>query len=142
MTSPADENASEPAYRGPLGLMPVPYSRGIFNFHWFNFFNAICFQIILGAPIVLLAKELGANSITLGIIESFTPLMTMLQLPANGSASASASGSTVVATPTHRNGKSSSLCWHTGATGGKRRKTKRRTLRKRRSTRRNHKHRR
>jgi len=69
-------------HRGLMGLMPVPYARGIFNFHWFNFFNAICFQIILGAPIVLLAKELGANSITLGIIESFTPLMTMLQLPA------------------------------------------------------------
>lgn len=82
MTGPRDENVGEPGYRGPLGLMPVPYSRGIFNFHWFNFFNAICFQIILGAPIVLLAKELGANSITLGIIESFTPLMTMLQLPA------------------------------------------------------------
>ena len=82
MTGPADENVGKPGYRGLLGLMPVPYSRGIFNFHWFNFFNAICFQIILGAPIVLLAKELGANSITLGIIESFTPLMTMLQLPA------------------------------------------------------------
>ncbi|MCE9587618.1 MAG: MFS transporter [Verrucomicrobia bacterium] len=36
----------------------------------------------MGAPIVLLAKDLGANSITLGIIASFTPLMTMLQLPA------------------------------------------------------------
>jgi hypothetical protein len=60
-----------------------------------------------------------------------------LAISANGSASAT----TVVATPTHMNGKSSSLCWHTGATGGKRRKTKRRTLRKRRTTRRNHKHR-
>lgn len=74
----------EPAkeYLGPLGLFPVPYSKGVFNFHWFNFFNAICFQIILGAPIVLLAKDLGASSTILGIIAAFTPLMTMLQLPA------------------------------------------------------------
>lgn len=69
-------------YGGPWGILPVPYSRGIFNFHWFQFYNAICFQIILGAPIVLLAKDLGANSVTLGVIAAFTPLMTTLQLPA------------------------------------------------------------
>ena len=69
-------------YEGPWGAFPVPYSKGIFNFHWFNFYNAICFQIIIGAPVVLLAKNLGANSVTLGIIAAFTPLMTVLQLPA------------------------------------------------------------
>ena len=69
-------------YPGPLGLIPVPYSAGVFNFHWFNFYNAICFQIIIGTPTVLLAKDLGASSVTLGIIASFTPLMTVLQLPA------------------------------------------------------------
>ena len=73
---------SGPEYPGPLGLFPVPYSKGVFNFHWFNFFNAICFQIILGAPTVLLAKDLGASSIILGVIAAFTPLMTTLQLPA------------------------------------------------------------
>ena len=67
---------------GPGGLFPVPYSHGVFYFHWFNFYNAICFQIILGAPTVLLAKDLGANSTVLGIIAAFTPLMTTLQLPA------------------------------------------------------------
>ncbi|MEI6322036.1 MAG: MFS transporter [bacterium] len=76
------DKESEEEYQGPLGLFPVPYSRGVFNFHWFNFFNAICFQIILGAPTVLLAKELGASSTILGIIAAFTPLMTTLQLPA------------------------------------------------------------
>jgi MFS family permease len=69
-------------YRGPWGLFPVPYAKGVFGFHWFNFYNAICFQIILGAPTVLLAKDLGANSTILGIIAAFTPLMTTLQLPA------------------------------------------------------------
>lgn len=80
--SPAPSKASGPEYAGPFGLFPVPYSQGIFNFHWFNFYNAICFQIILGAPIVLLAKDLGASSVMLGVIASFTPLMTVLQLPA------------------------------------------------------------
>jgi len=72
----------EAEYRGPLSLFPVPYSQGVFNFHWFNFYNAVCFQIIIGAPTVLLAKDLGANSVVLGIIAAFTPLMTVLQLPA------------------------------------------------------------
>ena len=61
-------------YKGPFGLLPVPYSEGVFNFHWFNFYNAICFQIILGAPTVLLAKDLGANSTILGIIAGGGPL--------------------------------------------------------------------
>lgn len=69
-------------YGGPWGLLPVPYGKGVFGFHWFNFWNAICFQIILGAPTVLLAKDLGASSTILGIIAAFTPLMTTLQLPA------------------------------------------------------------
>jgi MFS family permease len=69
-------------YKGPLGLFEVPYTQETFGFHWFQFYNAICFQIILGAPIVLLAKDLGANSVILGVIASFTPLMTVLQLPA------------------------------------------------------------
>lgn len=76
------EPLSNQGYGGPLGLFPVPYSREVFGFHWFNFYNAICFQIIIGAPIVLLAKDLGANSVILGIIAAFTPLMTTLQLPA------------------------------------------------------------
>ena len=76
------EEASAGHYSGPMGCFPVPYSKGVFNLHWFNFYNAICFQIILGAPVVLLAKDLGANSVILGVIAAFTPLMTVLQLPA------------------------------------------------------------
>jgi Major Facilitator Superfamily len=78
----AEEPLENSGHEGPLGLFPVPYSREVFGFHWFNFYNAICFQIILGAPTVLLAKDLGASSTILGIIAAFTPLMTTLQLPA------------------------------------------------------------
>ncbi len=56
--------------------------RGSFNLHWFSLFNAISFQIMMGAPIIVYAKSLGATSTTLGIIAAFTPLMTVFQLPA------------------------------------------------------------
>ncbi len=58
------------------------YPRGSFNSHWFNLCNAIAFQIMMGAPIILYAKSLGASSTVLGIIAAFTPLMTVMQLPA------------------------------------------------------------
>jgi MFS family permease len=58
------------------------YPRGTVNAHWFNFFNAVAFQIMMGAPIILFAKSLGASSTVIGIIASFTPLMTIFQLPA------------------------------------------------------------
>ncbi len=61
--------------------MPT-YPRGAFNSHWFNLFNAIAFQVMMGAPIVLFAKSLGASSTVIGIIAAFTPLMTVMQLPA------------------------------------------------------------
>jgi len=68
--------------RAPIFPVSSPYPKGSFNAHWFNFFNALSFQIILGAPIILYAKSIGASSTMLGIIASLTPLMTVLQLPA------------------------------------------------------------
>jgi MFS family permease len=65
--------------RDPLKLQAPP---GTQNIHWFALLNALSFQIILGAPIILYAKEIGASSTVIGIIASFTPLMTVLQLPA------------------------------------------------------------
>ena len=62
--------------------MSGDYPRGSFNAHWFSLFNAVSFQIILGAPIIVYAKSVGASSTVLGIIASFTPLMTIFQLPA------------------------------------------------------------
>jgi MFS family permease len=56
--------------------------RGSFNLHWFSLFNAVSFQIMMGAPIIVYAKSLGASSTILGIIAAFTPLMTVFQLPA------------------------------------------------------------
>lgn len=65
-----------------MNLVPRQYPKGAFNAHWFSLCNAVSFQIILGAPIILYAKSIGASSTVLGIIASFTPLMTVFQLPA------------------------------------------------------------
>jgi hypothetical protein len=67
---------------GDGSLVKTALSRGSFNLHWFSLFNAISFQIMMGAPIIVYAKSLGASSTTLGIIAAFTPLMTVFQLPA------------------------------------------------------------
>jgi MFS family permease len=58
------------------------YPRGSFNTHWFSLFNAVSFQIMMGAPVIVYAKSLSASSTVLGVIAAFTPLMTVFQLPA------------------------------------------------------------
>ena len=60
--------------------MFLNYPVGVFNSHWFQFFNALSFQVMMGTPVILFAKSLGASSTILGIIAAFTPIMTMLQL--------------------------------------------------------------
>ncbi|HEY5706749.1 MAG TPA: MFS transporter [Terrimicrobiaceae bacterium] len=62
--------------------MKTVYPRSSFNVHWFSLFNAVSFQVMMGAPIIVYAKSLGASSTVLGIIAAFTPLMTVFQLPA------------------------------------------------------------
>lgn len=56
--------------------------EGLLAVNTFNFFNAVSFQIILGAPVVLYAKSLGATSFVLGVIAALTPVLTILQLVA------------------------------------------------------------
>lgn len=59
-----------------------PFPPGSLNFNGFSFFNAVSFQIVLGAPVILYAKSLGASSFILGTIAALTPLLTTLQLVA------------------------------------------------------------
>lgn len=58
------------------------FPPGTLNFNGFSFFNAVSFQIVLGAPVILYAKSLGASSLMLGTIAALTPLLTTLQLVA------------------------------------------------------------
>ena len=56
------------------------YPPGALNINGFSFFNAVSFQIVLGAPVILFAKSLGASSFLLGTIAALTPLLNILQL--------------------------------------------------------------
>jgi len=61
---------------------PPVLPPGALSINGFSFFNAVSFQIVLGAPVVLYAKSLGASSFILGVIAGFTPLLNVLQFPA------------------------------------------------------------
>lgn len=58
------------------------YPPGLVNAHWFNLFNAIGFQIVMGAPVIIYAQSLGASSTVLGLIAALAPLLVILQIPA------------------------------------------------------------
>jgi len=60
----------------------APLPPGIENAYTFFFFNSVCFQIVLGAPMVIFANNLGASATVVGILTSMTPLFAMLQMPA------------------------------------------------------------
>jgi MFS family permease len=57
---------------------------GLRNAYWFATFNALSFQIVLGSPMVLYAKALGASATVLGIIAGMMPLLVIFQIPAAG----------------------------------------------------------
>lgn len=55
---------------------------GIQNAFLFAGFNALSFQVVLGSPMVLYAKTLGASATVLGIIAGMMPLLVISQIPA------------------------------------------------------------
>ncbi len=55
--------------------------KSIGNAYGFQAFNTISWQICLGTPLILFARELGASSTTIGILSGLTPLLTVAQLP-------------------------------------------------------------
>ena len=52
----------------------------IHNAYWFQGFNAVSWQICLGGPMILFARELGAPAVVLGLLAGLSPLTSMLQL--------------------------------------------------------------
>jgi len=50
--------------------------------YWFSAFNALSFQVVLGGPMVLYAKTLGASATVLGVVAGMMPLLTISQIPA------------------------------------------------------------
>jgi MFS family permease len=58
------------------------FPPGLNNAFLFATFNALSFQIILGSPMVLYARSLGASATVLGIITGMMPLLVIFQIPA------------------------------------------------------------
>lgn len=58
------------------------FPPGLGNAFLFATFNAFSFQSILGGPMVLYAKTLGASATVLGIIAGMMPLLVIFQIPA------------------------------------------------------------
>ncbi|MEY2409531.1 MAG: hypothetical protein QOF48_2201, partial [Verrucomicrobiota bacterium] len=55
---------------------------GLNNAFFFATFNALSFQIIIGSPMVLYARTLGASATVLGLITGMMPLLVLFQIPA------------------------------------------------------------
>lgn len=56
--------------------------EGITQAYGFAAFNALSFQMVVGSPMILYAKSLGATATQLGLIAGMLPLMNVLQIPA------------------------------------------------------------
>jgi MFS family permease len=52
----------------------------IHNTYLFQAFNAVSWQICLGSPLILFARELGASAVVLGLLAGLAPLTSVLQL--------------------------------------------------------------
>lgn len=66
---------------------PIPaelprFPPGLGHAYLFSTFNALSFQIIVGSPMVLYAKDLGAGATILGLLAGMLPLLVLLQIPA------------------------------------------------------------
>jgi MFS family permease len=52
----------------------------IHNAYWFQAFNSVSWQIALGSPLILFARELGAPAVVLGLLSGMAALTSVLQL--------------------------------------------------------------
>lgn len=60
--------------------MPDQLPTKIHNAYWFQAFNAVSWQIVLGSPLILFARELGASAAVLGLLAGMAPLTSTIQL--------------------------------------------------------------
>src|SRR4051794_30302122 len=68
----------------PITNLPQASSfpKGLHNAFLFAAFNPLSFQIVLGSPMILYAKSLGASATIIGIIAGMMPLLVIFQIPA------------------------------------------------------------
>ncbi len=62
----------------PAPVMP----RGVTNAYLFQIFNSTSWSLIVGTPMLLFLKNLGASGTVLGLTVALLPLFSVLQIPA------------------------------------------------------------
>jgi MFS family permease len=62
---------------------PPSFPPGVGHIFGFVIFNALSFQMVLGSPMVLYAKSLGASATVLGLISGMMSLLVIFQIPAS-----------------------------------------------------------
>jgi MFS family permease len=62
----------------PASAMP----RGVTNAYFFQIFNSTSWSLIIGTPMLLFLKNMGASVTILGITVALLPLFSVLQIPA------------------------------------------------------------
>jgi MFS family permease len=58
------------------------FPPGLHHAYYFSALNALSYQIVLGSPMILYAKALGASATVLGVIAGMMPLLVIFQIPA------------------------------------------------------------
>lgn len=58
------------------------FPPGLGNVYLFALFNALSFPMMIGSPMVLYARSLGASATVLGIVVGMMPLLVIFQIPA------------------------------------------------------------
>ncbi len=71
VTDPATSSVEKPQF-----------PPGLHNAFLFAGFNALSFPLVIGNPMILYAKTLGASATVLGIIAGMMPLLVIFQIPA------------------------------------------------------------
>jgi MFS family permease len=72
--------AGDKPSEGGAGVEAFP--AGLRYAYLFAWFNALSYQVVLGSPMILYAKSLGASATVLGVIAGMMPLLVILQIPA------------------------------------------------------------
>lgn len=71
-------------HRSPMQPAPAheKFPPGLANAYLFALFNALSFPMMIGSPMVLYARSLGASATVLGIVVGMMPLLVIFQIPA------------------------------------------------------------
>jgi MFS family permease len=72
----------QPSLRLSAPATKDSFPPGLNNAFFFATFNALSFQVVLGSPMLLYAKSLGASATVLGLLTGMMPLLVIFQIPA------------------------------------------------------------